>query len=350
MEPVPYFLGVMFLKLTISQIAKLAGVSKSTVSRALNGSEYVSEKTKRRILEIIRKYDYVPDSKAVSLSKKKTFTVGLVLPSTSGPFYGEVIRGVEEVLSAKKYFTLLTILDSGQDVKQARKRYLSMIREKRVDGAIVFDPTVDKTTVHKLSESKIPIVFLLKDFQDFGIDSVMVDNLSGSARMVDHLVEVHGYKRIAFVKGPEVSDDSEQRFQGFVESLKRHNLCCDDLLVFNSDFTFEGGRKVFQELRKKLNKLEAIFCANDEMALGIIEEMKKEGIQIGKDIAVVGFDDAFWSAYIDPPLTTVHQPMYEVGKISAQRVLERINNPDVFKDPVKIMLQTQLVVRKSCGC
>mgnify|MGYP000450988464 FL=1 len=340
----------MALKLTISQIAKLAGVSKSTVSRALNGSGYVSEKAKRKIQEIIRKYDYVPDSKAVSLSKKRTFTVGLVLPSTSGPFYGEVIRGVEEVLSARKYFTLLTVLDSGQDEKQARKRYLSMIREKRVDGAIVFDPTVDEGTVRKLSESKIPIVFLLKDFQTFGIDSVMVDNFTGSVFMVDHLVEKHGYKSMAFVKGPMVSDDSEQRFQGFVESLRRHGLCCDNLLVFSSDFTFEGGRKVFRELRKELSRLEAIFCANDEMALGIIEEMKREGIQVGQDIAVVGFDDAFWSGHIEPPLTTVHQPMYEVGKISAQRVLERINNPDVFRDPVKITLQTHLVVRKSCGC
>lgn len=338
------------MKLTISRIAELAGVSKSTVSRALNNSGYVSEKTRKKIQEIVRKYDYVPDSKAVSLSRKRAFTIGLVLPSTSGPFYGEVIRGVEEVLAARRCFTLLTILDSGQSEKEARKRYLSMIREKRVDGAIVFDPTVDESTVHILSRSRVPIVFLSKDFQAFGIDSVTVDNFAGSLYMMNHLVKEHGYKKIAFVKGPTVSDDSEQRFQGFVESLRRHGLHYDERLIFSSDFTFEGGKKVFKELQWMLKELEVIFCANDEMALGIIEEMKKEGIRPGRDVAIVGFDDAFWSGHIDPPLTTVHQPMYEVGKISAQRVLEKSNNPEVFKDPVKITLQTRLVVRKSCGC
>ncbi|MDK2864871.1 MAG: LacI family transcriptional regulator, repressor for deo operon, udp, cdd, tsx, nupC, and nupG [Thermotogota bacterium] len=344
------FVEVVFLKLTISQIARLAGVSKSTVSRALNGSGYVSEVTRRKIQDIIRKYDYVPDSKAVSLSKRRTFTIGLVLPSTSGPFYGEVIRGVEEVLSSRGYFTLLTVLDSGQDEVRARKRYLSAIRERRVDGAIIFDPTIDEETVNKLSRCRMPIIFLLKDFQALGIDSVVVDNFSGSVSMVNHLVEKHGYRCIAFIRGPEVSDDSEERFQGFVESLKRHGISCDDLPVFVSNFTFEGGRRIYKELRKFLHRLDAVFCANDEMALGIMEEMKKDGYKPGIDVAVVGFDDAFWAGHIEPPLTTVHQPMYEVGKISAERILDRVESPDVFKDPVKITLRTRLVVRKSCGC
>ncbi|MCD6462595.1 MAG: LacI family DNA-binding transcriptional regulator [Thermotogae bacterium] len=338
------------MKLTISQIAKLAGVSKSTVSRALNGSGYVSEKTKRKILEIIRKYDFVPDSKAVSLSKRRTFTVGLILPATSGPFYGEVIRGVEEVLAVKGYFTLLAIVDSGQSIEQARARYVSMIRERRMDGAIIFDPTIDSKTVERLARCKAPIVFLSKNLQKFGIDSIKVDNISGSVSMVKHLVEKHGYRRIAFVKGPEVSDDSIERFEGFLEAMHEHGLECDESLVFCSDFTLEGARKIFPQLKKHLNKIDAVFCANDEMALGIIDEMKKLGLYPGKDIAVVGFDDAFWARYIDPPLTTVHQPMYEVGKIAAQRILERISNPTLFKDPITIILQTKLIVRRSCGC
>ena len=341
---------MVHLKLTISKIAELAGVSKATVSRVINGSGYVSKETREKILEIIRKYDFVPDSKAVSLSKKKTSTIALILPATSGPFYGEVIRGVEEVLSNERYFILLIALDSGQNVSRSRERYISALREGRVDGAIIFDPIIGEKAVARISRSKIPVVFLLKDYRSFGMDCIMVDNFSGSVSMVKHLVEEHNYKNIAFIKGPSVSDDSEERFRGFVSSLKMHGLNIREDFVFSSDFTFEGGRRVFQRLKKVLNQIEAIFCGNDEMALGVIEEMKKEGIRPGKDVAVVGFDDAFWAEHIDPPLTTVHQPMYEVGKIAAQRILDRVENPNSFENPLKIVLQTKLIVRKSCGC
>ncbi|OQX58754.1 MAG: hypothetical protein B5M49_01220, partial [Thermotoga sp. 4484_232] len=121
--------------------------SKATVSRVINGSGYVSKETREKILEIIRKYDFVPDSKAVSLSKKKTSTIALILPATSGPFYGEVIRGVEEVLSNERYFILLIALDSGQNVSRSRERYISALREGRVDGAIIFDPIIGEKAV-----------------------------------------------------------------------------------------------------------------------------------------------------------------------------------------------------------
>jgi len=344
--------GVLQLKLTISYIAKLAGVSKATVSRVLNGTGYVSEETRRKILEIVKKYDYTPDSKAVSLSKKRTYTVGLVLPSTSGPFYGEVLRGVEEVLSQNRYFTLLMVLDSGKHISKTRERYVAALKEKRVDGAIIFDPTLNPEQLKKLKihSLNLPIVFLLRDFHDLGFDSIMVDNRSASADLTRHLVKVHGYKKFAFVKGPKESEDSEERFRGFMGVLKESGLNVDDVLVFSSDFTYEGGRRIFQEIRPHLRSLEAIYCANDEMALGVIEELKGLNVRPGKDIAVVGFDDAFWAQHIDPPLTTVHQPMYECGKIAADRVLNRIENPDTFKNPVKILLKAELVVRKSCGC
>ncbi len=336
------------MKLTISQIAKMVGVSKSTVSRALNNSGYVSESTRRRIMEIVEKYGYVPDSKAVSLSKRKAFTVGLVLPSASGPFYGELIKGVEEIMAENGYFTLLSVLDSGGRVERARERYINVIKQRRVDGMIVFDPTLDRDSARKIVEMKIPIVFLLKDLYDLGVDSILVDNFSGAYAMMRHLIEDHGFTKMAFIKGPKVSEDSEERFRGVIKALEDHGIDPDELLVYESDFTVEGGRRTFRALKKKLVDIEAIFCGNDEMALGVMDEMKKIGLVPGKDIAVVGFDDDPWAPYIDPPLTTVHQPMYELGKMAARRVLERMEKPS--ESPVKIMLSTSVVVRKSCGC
>jgi LacI family transcriptional regulator len=333
------------LKLTIAQIAKLANVSKATVSRALNGSGYVSEETRKKILEIVKKYDYVPDSKAVSLSKKKTNTIGIILPSVSGPFYGEVLKGAEEVLIHEGYFTLLVVLDSNNNIKKARERYLKVIREKRVDGAIIFDPMLDQKTAIRIVEYGVPVIFLVKVFKE--ADSVTIDNFSASVAMMEHLIKDHGYKNIAFVRGPETSIDSEERYKGYMFSVQKYGL---ETYVFNSDLTYEGGRKVFEKIKPFLKNLDAIFCANDEMALGIVKELKNEGIHPGEDIAVVGFDDAVWTPHIEPPLTTVHQPMYEYGKVAASRLLDRIRYPDTFQKPLTIKLNWEIVIRKSCGC
>ena len=345
-EPVPE--GGRFLKLTISQIAKMAGVSKSTVSRALNNTGYVAERTKQRIMEIVKKYGFVPDSKAVSLSKRRAFTVALVLPSASGTFYGELIKGVEEIMSKNGYFTLLSVLDSGSHVEEARERYISVMKQRRVDGAIIFDPAIDTDSVREILDGKVPVVFLLKDLYELGIDSLLVDNFSGAYAMTEHLIKVHGFKKLAFVKGSSVSEESEERFRGVVKALKNNGIDPENLLVFESDFTVEGGKEIFKDVKKHLEDIEAVFCGNDEMALGVIDEMKKIGVIPGKDIAVVGFDDDPWAPHIDPPLTTVHQPIYELGKIAAQRILEKIEKPPAL--PAKIMLSTSVVVRKSCGC
>ncbi len=326
----------------------MAGVSKSTVSRAINGSGYVSSELREKILRIVRENDYVPDSKAINLSKKKTMTIGLVLPSTSGPFYGEVIRGVEEVLAARKYFTLLTTLDSAKETSKARERYITILREKRTDGIIIFDPEADEETLKNVFKLKIPCVYMGRELSYDIFDTVLVDNFDGSSAMMEHLLKDHGYGRIAFITGPENSDDSTQRLKGYLYALKTNGMPVDKELVCTGDFTMESGKKLFEKLVKL--KAEAVFAANDEMALGVIEEMKKHGMVPGKDMAVVGFDDAMWSKFIQPALTTVHQPMYSIGKLAAKIVLDRLDTTEGSRDPMKIILHTKLMIRNSCGC
>lgn len=326
----------------------MAGVSKSTVSRAINESGYVSPESKEKILRIVKENDYVPDSKAINLSRNKTMTIGLVLPSTSGPFYGEVIRGVEEVLAMRKYFTLLTTLDSAKETSKARERYITLLREKRTDGIIVFDPEADEETLKNISDLKIPCVYMGKELSCEIFDTVLVDNFNGSSVMTEHLAKDHGYRKIAFITGPENSDDSTERLKGYLHSLKSNGIPFDKSMIFTGDFTMESGKKAFEKLIKL--GAEAVFAANDEMALGVIEEMKKHGLIPGKDMAVVGFDDAMWSRFIQPALTTVHQPMYSIGKLSARTVLDRLSAPEPPEKPVKITLRTKLMIRNSCGC
>ncbi len=335
------------MKITINEIAKMAGVSKSTVSRALNGTGYISDEKKSKIFELVKIHNYVPDSKAVNLSKGKAMTVGLVLPSAAGPFYGEVVRGLEEVLSANKYFTMLMTFDN-TSVEEVRKRYISMIGSKRVDGMIIFDPEVNAEMVEKVMSFKIPVVYLGESIQGMDVDTILIDNFDGAYMMTEHLVKIHNYKRIAFITGPANSFDGAERLRGFKHALEMNGLSFDPTLVFRGDFTKESGKNAAEVCLK--SGANAIFASNDEMALGVIEELQRKGIKVGKDMAVVGFDDAFWSRYIFPPLTTVHQPMHSIGKMAAKTILEKIESNDVVKTPMKIVLNTRLIVRNSCGC
>ncbi len=339
--------GCLHLKITINDIAKMAGVSKSTVSRALNGTGYISEEKRNKILQLVKTHNYFPDSKAVSLSKKKTMTVGLVLPAVSGPFYSEVIQGVEEVLSANKYFTLFMTFDSKASEK-TRERYISLISSKRIDGIIIFDPEVDESTVERVVKFEIPAVYLGEDISGMNVDTILIDNFNGAYSMTEHLIKVHGHKKIAFITGPANSFDSAERFRGYKYALEKNGLKFDANFVCRGDFTKESGENVVESCLK--SGATAIFAANDEMALGVIEELERRKIKVGKEIAVVGFDDVFWSKYIHPPLTTVHQPMHSIGKMAAKTILDRINSNDFVKTPMRIVLSTRLIVRDSCGC
>ncbi|MGC9139015.1 LacI family DNA-binding transcriptional regulator [Athalassotoga sp.] len=334
------------LKTTIDDIAKMAGVSKSTVSRALNGTGYISKEKKKKILELVKLHNYVPDSKAVNLSKNRTMTIGLVLPSVEGPFYGEVIQGVEEVLSENRYFTLF--MTESNAPEKNRERYISLISSGRIDGIIIFDPQVDDQTVEKVMKSEIPVVYLGEDIHGTNVDTILVDNFNGAYSMTEHLIKVHKHERIAFITGPAQSFDSVERLRGYKYALERYGIKFDTNLVCRGDFTKSGGKDAVEKCLS--SGATAIFAANDEMALGVIEELERRRINPGKEIAVAGFDDVFWSRYIRPPLTTVHQPMHSIGKMAAKMILDRINSRDIVKSPMRIVLSTRLIVRNSCGC
>jgi len=332
------------LKLTIAKIAEMTGVSKTTVSRVLNNSGYVSSTNRSKITAIIDKYGYVPDSRAISLSKTRTETIGLVIPETSGPFYAELLSGVEESLRDHEHFTL--IMTFGNDKPhRVRQRYLSIMRQKRVDGMIIFDPELEITTAREASALGIPVVFLGKDFPDLPLHSICVDNFRGAVLMMEHLMRHHNYRRIAFITGPSDSQDSLERFRGYKHSLETVGIGFDDELVFRGDFTRQGAQRLYNQIIK--TDADVVFASNDEMALGIIESAHDES-SLNRFLPVVGYDDAIWSQFIEPPLTTIRQPMYQLGRLAGHTITETIAGKNA--DSVRLTLNTHLVVRRSCGC
>ncbi len=349
-EPVPQ--EDKLKKITISEIAKMANVSKSTVSRAINGSSRVSDETRKKVMSLMRAYDFVPDTRARTLSSRKTNTIALVLPGVSGPYYGEIINGVEEILMKNNYF----ILFMGCEDDESRKRYLNAIEGKRVDGAIILDWQLSPT---RLKRVDMPLVLIDSDLTSESISSISIDNASGSYDMANHLIKTHGYTDICFVTGPAESYDSNQRLSGFMRAVKESDLKIGENRIINGDFTFESGRKVAEKILDNLPQV--IFASNDEMALGVMEGLKENGVIPGKDVFIVGFDDALWTKFIDPPLTTVRQPIKEIGRISAMRILDSLEsgkNTDGInvkhdvnvKHGINVKLGTQLIIRQSCGC
>lgn len=332
------------MKLTITKIAEMAGVSKTTVSRVLNNSGYVSSANRTRIRTIIEEHGYVPDSRAISLSRTRTEIIGLIIPETSGPFYGELLSGVEESLRDKEHFTL--IMTFGNDTPlRVRERYISIMRQKRVDGMIIFDPEVDQSTVQEVSRLSIPVVLLNREFPDLPVHSICVDNFRGAVLMMRHLIEHHKYRRIAFISGPADSQDSHDRLRGYRDSIEKSGLSFDESLVFKGDFTRQRASKLFDRIVTK--NVDAIFASNDEGALGVLEAARRDSLN-GRFLPVVGFDDAVWAQFIQPPLTTVRQPMYQLGRLAGHTITESLSQK--VREHVRLTLNTKLVVRRSCGC
>ncbi|HHF08485.1 MAG TPA: LacI family transcriptional regulator [Kosmotoga arenicorallina] len=336
-----------YLRITIAKIAELAGVSKATVSRVLNNSGYVAENTREKVMKIVREFNFVPDARAVNLSKSMTRTIGLVLPSTSGPFYMEVIRGIEDILSIDGYYMLLMTFEASRDKNEIRRKYRSLLEEKRVDGLIIFDPEADEAFVQQMAKAKKPCVYLGREYLKIPIDSVSADNVTGSRLMMLHLLEAHGFKKIVFVRGPLDSYHALERFKGYRKTLTEWGIQYDERLVFCGNFTREGAEMVAQSIFSA--KPEAIFASNDEMALGIIHRAKQLGYSLSEMPAIVGFDDAPWAEHINPALTTVRQPMYDIGRTAAKIIMDRLSGGS-HRTPMKVKLHTNVIIRESCGC
>jgi LacI family transcriptional regulator len=341
---------------TLYDVARVAGVSTATVSRVVHGQDKVRDSTRARVLEVIDQLGYVPDSAAQSLSRRRKNVIGLVcverqssrqqydIESMSLLFYDEILRGVESRIRHHKWSLLITYLEEAGDADLPRLLSLS----GQVDGLLIGEGIVPSEYVARLAK-RLPVVVIAGSPGERAADVVTADNRAGAAALVRHLIEDHGRRRLYHVDGPVTAPDARERRLALSEVLAANPHC---QLVGSSQgfFTVASGEEAGEKLLALRGEEmpDAVICANDQMAIGVLEAFAKAGVHVPEQVAVVGFDDIFPGSLYDPPLTTVHQPIRLLGERAAARLLDRISRRGLR--PKVELLPTELVLRSSCGC
>ncbi len=340
---------------TLYDVASMAGVSTATVSRVVHGLDRVAPATRARVLAVIEQLGYVPDSAAQSLSRRRKDVIGLVCVERTAPrlqydiesmsllFYDEILRGVESRIRDQNWSLMITYLEEQNEPNLPRLLSLS----GKVDGLLIGEGIVPPPFLARLAD-RLPVVVIAGNPRERGADVVTADNRSGSAALVTHLIEDHGRQRLFYVNGPENAPDAQERQRTLLQVLRAHP---DSRLVGTAQgmFTVVSGEQAGQHLLDSCDELpDAVVCANDQMAIGLLHAFGRAGVRVPDDVAVVGFDDIFPASLCDPPLTTVHQPMRLLGERACARLLDRIARPSLR--PKVELLPTELVLRSSCGC
>lgn len=330
---------------TINDVASLAGVSIATVSRVINGTSPVSAEASTRVRAAIARLNFVPHSAARVLATNKTNTIGLILPEISGFFFSPLLRGIEEGIRGKGYDLLVHSSVSRHENGDSPTTKLG---EHNTDGLIIYAASVSEEAIIQLYNHGFPMVLLHQSPpQGIELPCVTFENKAGALKIVNHLIEVHGYQKIAFLAGPDSEEDSYWRELGYREALSMHGIPFNpDLISLGSFDTAIANQSVTEWLNRGV-KFEAIFAADDDSAMGAFTALQHAGLRVPEDTAVVGFDDIYISQYLSTPLTTIHAPIELAGLTAAQQLVLLIHQETV--EPL-VLLPTELVIRRSCGC
>jgi DNA-binding LacI/PurR family transcriptional regulator len=330
---------------TIKDLAKTLNLSPSTVSRALRDHPDINPLTKKRVISLADQLDYHPNSIAQSLQTQKTKTIGVIVPEIKQPFFASVINGIEEFAYAAGY---TIIVCQSNETYEREVFYARSLVSLRVAGMLVSLSQTTQSLDHfkMLQRRDVPVVFFDRVSDDIEASKVVVDDYQGAFDIVDHLIK-SGYRRIAHLAGPKNLSISKFRLKGYKDALKQGNLSFIDELVVHGGLDDTSGIIGFQKLLNLRPLPDAVFAVNDPVATGVFMTMKELGLKIPADIALAGFSNTHMTSLLDPPLTTVEQPSYQIGKTAAQLLMEQINgNADKFV-PKFIVLKTHLIIRGS---
>ncbi|MCM3616747.1 LacI family transcriptional regulator [Sutcliffiella horikoshii] len=330
---------------TIKDIARVAGVSVTTVSRALNGYSDVNQKTRKRIEEVAKELNYSPNTVARSLVMKKSKTIGLLVSDMNREgvkdnFTFEVLCGINEA-SANSDYDL--VLFSTTSTKQSQKTYTQLCRERRVDGVILQGIKTNDPYLQEVVESDIPCVLIDIPQESDTVGYVTTDNVDGAKKAVAHLIE-RGHTNIAMINGHEKADVSIRRLQGYLEAINEKELTMRQDWIRNGDFKEKVAEEVAMELLADNSEITAVFCASDLMALGVIRAVKALGKKVPEDIAVIGYDDIMLASYSNPSLSTIRQDKFNLGHEAAILLIEMLEGKE--KSHARI-IDTTLIIRES---
>ena len=326
----------------MEDIADEVGVSINTVSRALNDKPDVNDQTKREILQKAEDLNYQPNRFAKGLRKSKTSTIGVIVADILNPFFAGVLKGVEKTARRENYSII--VQDTSENYENEMSAIQTMLGEQ-VDGLLITPVQTERDSIKHLQKSGLPFVLLGRFFEELETNYVVTDDVKGAYKVIEHLIG-RGHEIISMINGPSHISSSKERFLGFKKSMKKHNLEVFDSLIFNDVFTMDQGYNTAKEIIKTSPKPTAVFCYSDFVALGVLKATRDLGLTVPEDLAVVGYDDIFFSDSLDVPLTTVKIPKKELGMRSFKLLNELINNGS-SQTIEEIKLETKLKIRKS---
>ncbi len=328
------------MPVSIKDIARLAGVSHSTVSRALRKSSLIPFETAERIRRIAESQGYTPSAVARGLVTSKTEAIGVVVTSIADPFNGEVVAGIEELANEQGY----TVILAGSNAEPDRE--IAVVRSfqaRRVDGILVASSRVGALHTPLLSELQIPIVLLNNQHPSAFVHSVCFNNEAGAYQAVNHLVTL-GHQKIAYLGDRFGLHSDAERYAGYSKMMSEAGLKIEEQFVVRADGKPAGARSAAQQLFSSKTLPTAVFCYNDMTALGVLAEASRRGLAVPDDLSVIGFDDIFFASYLNPPLTTVRQPMKDLGRRATQLLLALLRKEKIERTT---LVEGELVVRDS---
>ncbi len=332
--------------LRLEDIAKQVGVSRSTVSRVVNGHPHVREDVRKRVLEVIQKTGYHPNAAARTLASQRSQMIGLVLPRTvtsffTDPYFPHLTQGIAQACNQSDYTLGLFLVGTKDDEEKIFPR---VSRRGFLDGVLVQTGQIGDQLIDRLVNSNIPLVIIGRPFHADGVSYIDVDNVDAAYNAVSHLLRL-GYQRIATITGPANSTTGIDRQEGYFRALAERDRTVDESLVAEGDFSEASGYYAMQRLLPA--KPDAVFAASDMMAIGAMRAVREAGLSIPGDVALVGFDDLPRAALTDPPLTTVRQQVQQFGMSAVGVLTDLIENG--ITPPRRVIMATELIVRESCG-
>ena len=330
---------------TIDDVAREAGVSIATVSRVLNGTARVDPAKEARVREAVLALGFSPRAAARALAGRKTHVLGLVVPEISGDFFVPMLRGIEKAAREAGFELLVQTCRPHEG-----DRALSCLVGQSADGLLLFTDSADEEALRRISAARLPAVLLYAEAPGLDIPSVTVENEAGAALAVCHLIDRHGRRRIACVRGPLGVHDAEARLAGYRSALATCGIAFDPDLVVPGDFQAAVAAASVRGLIARGVAFDAVFAGDDASALGVLAALAEAGLAPGRDVSVIGFDDLPFAASAIPPLATVRAPTEEVGAASVRLLVERIEGGGGGGKPGSLVLPTVLVPRASCGC
>lgn len=328
------------MSVTIKDIAKIAGVSHTTVSRALNDSPLISQRTKTKIKTIAETLNYTPNYNAKSLVLDKSYNIGLFFSTinegTSSSFFYEVVKGVNHVIH-KEFNLIVSGIDEYAD--------LNAINRKHFDGIIVMSQSAkDDCFIYNIMKKNIPIVVLNREVQGAHVINILSDDRKGAQNAVEHLIS-EGHRNIALIEGKKGFKSTHERKEGFLKALMNHNIPVHKDSMVEGKYDLESGYRAMKQLLNLSNIPTAVFCSNDDMAVGAIKAIVEEGLRVPEDISIIGFDDSIFSSFLSPALTTIKKPIEEISIKGATKLLKLIGDKNVERE--RIYVPTVLQIRES---